>query len=83
MTTQLAALSAEYLAGLRAYLEHEGEAGLTRAYELGRRALTEGVGLLDMAALHYTSLDSLVLPAPERASLTALPPDDPSLVMGG
>lgn len=66
MTTQLAALRNEYLVGLRAYLEHEGEAELTRAYDLGRRALADGVGLLDMAALHYTSLDSLVLPAREQ-----------------
>lgn len=66
MTTQLAALEAEYLSGLRAYLEHEGEAGLTHAYEIGRRALSQGVGLLDMAALHYASLDELVLPAPSQ-----------------
>jgi two-component system sensor histidine kinase UhpB len=66
MTTQLAALKAEYLSRLRAYLENEGEAGLTHGYELGRRALTEGVGLLDMAELHYAAVDAFVLPAPSQ-----------------
>ncbi|HEX7684283.1 MAG TPA: PAS domain-containing protein [Trinickia sp.] len=61
MTAQLDALRAEYLSGLRAYMEDEGEAGLAHAYELGRRAMMNKHGLLDMAALHRAALDALVL----------------------
>ncbi|MGN6668007.1 MAG: PAS domain-containing protein [Trinickia sp.] len=63
MTTRLGTLRAEYLSGLRTYLEDESEAGLAFAYELGRRAMVEGLGLLDMGALHRAALDTLVLPA--------------------
>jgi len=63
MTTRLDALRAEYFSGLRAYLDEQGEAGLSYAYELGRRAMIDGLGLLDMAALHRAALDTLVLPA--------------------
>lgn len=63
MTTRVDALCAEYLSGLRAYLEEEGEAGLALAYELGRRAMMDRLGLLDMAAMHRTALDTIVLPA--------------------
>jgi two-component system sensor histidine kinase UhpB len=63
MTTRLGALRAEYLSALRAYLEDESEGGLAYAYEMGRRAMMERLGLLDMAALHRAALDTLVLPA--------------------
>lgn len=33
-----------------------GESALHRAYELGRRALTEGLGILDVAELHHEAL---------------------------
>ena len=72
MTTRLGALRADYLAGLRTYLEDESEAGLAYSYELGRRAMMERLGLLDMAALHRAALDTLVLPA--------LPRDQPRLM---
>jgi two-component system sensor histidine kinase UhpB len=72
MTTRLGALRADYLAGLRTYLEDESEAGLAYSYELGRRAMMERLGLLDMAALHRAALDTLVLPAP--------PSDQPRLM---
>ncbi|RDU99005.1 PAS domain-containing protein [Trinickia dinghuensis] len=63
MTMRLGALRADYLSGLRTYLEDESEAGLAHAYELGRRAMIDGLGLLDMAALQRAALDTLVLPA--------------------
>lgn len=53
----------EYLAGLEAYLRQAGEGALSEAYELGRRALIDGLGVLDMAALHRTAIERLVLPA--------------------
>lgn len=69
MTTRIDELRAEYVAGLRAYLEHGDEAGLTYAYELGRRALIDGLGLLDMAALHRAALDALILGAAQDEQL--------------
>ncbi len=63
MTTRLEALSAAYLGGLRAYLEAASETGLAHAYELGRQAMADGLGLLDIAQLHRGALDTLVLPA--------------------
>ena len=33
-----------------------GEQGLERAYELGRTAVSEGLGVLDLAAIHHESL---------------------------
>ncbi|PMS17666.1 histidine kinase [Trinickia dabaoshanensis] len=71
MTTPLSVLRAEYLSALRAYLERESEAGFAQAYELGRQAMIDAMGLLDMAALHRAALDAFVLPAPaaDRARL--------------
>jgi PAS domain S-box-containing protein len=46
----------EYEAVLRDYLGGAGEAALERAYELGRKALAEGLGVLDMARLHHVAL---------------------------
>lgn len=51
-----AKLAREYTAALRRYLQRGGEADLERAYELGRQGLVEGLGVLDMAALHHQSL---------------------------
>ncbi len=63
MSEQLQRLRQEYAAGLQAYLLQGGEGALSQAYELGRRALVEGLGVLDMAALHSAAIDSLVLSA--------------------
>lgn len=63
MTTRLDALRTRYLAALGTYLLKQNEAGLTNAYELGRHAMIEGLGLLDMAAVHRGALYRLVLPA--------------------
>ncbi|MGN6669682.1 MAG: PAS domain-containing protein [Trinickia sp.] len=69
MTTPLGALRAEYLTGLRTYLDDESEAALAYAYEFGRRAMLEGLGLLDVAALHGAALNTLV----SRATLSDRP----------
>jgi PAS domain S-box-containing protein len=41
-----------YLAGLRQYLGGGGELALQSAYELGRHAIAEGLGALEMLAIH-------------------------------
>ena len=55
------ALAKEYGAALQEFVSGAGEAALARAYELGRRAVASGVGLLDLAMLHHEAL--LALPA--------------------
>lgn len=57
-------LAREYAAALREYVSGGGEAALTRAYELGRRAAVEGLGILDLAMLHHAALAGLPSPAP-------------------
>jgi len=58
-------LDAEYAAALRDHLAGGGEASLQRAYELGRRAVASGLGLVEMAALHHQAVLSLLPPSPE------------------
>jgi two-component system sensor histidine kinase UhpB len=56
-------LAMEHETLLRDYLGGSGEAALKSAYELGRRALSDGLGVLDMARLHHEAL-LRVLPSP-------------------
>lgn len=53
-------LAQEYASAFREYLAGAGEAALKRAYELGRRAVAEGLGVLEMAALHHEALAPLL-----------------------
>jgi PAS domain S-box-containing protein len=49
-------LLAMYAAALKEYLFGGGEAALQRAYELGRSALTDGQGILEIAAIHHLAM---------------------------
>src|SRR3990172_8547745 len=49
-------LASAYAAALRDYVSGAGEAALTRAYELGRRAASSGVGILELAMMHHEAL---------------------------
>ena len=64
MSAQLDAFGRDYATALDAYLKAEDETALSQAYELGRRAIVAGLGVLDMALLHRTALDKLVQSAP-------------------
>jgi signal transduction histidine kinase len=50
----------QYKSALKEYVASPGEAGLGRAYELGRAALAEGQSLLDLAARHQTALTGIL-----------------------
>jgi len=51
----------QYAAALRQYLaDAGGEAALQRAYELGRRAIGDGIGVLELVALHQDVLDGIL-----------------------
>src|SRR5919204_903475 len=56
-------LAREYAALLQEYLSGGGEAALTRAYELGRKA--SSVGVVELALVHH---DALVRLASERGA---------------
>lgn len=49
----------DYTATLEAYVASAGEFALERAYELGRRAASEGMSLLQFSELHHAALRTL------------------------
>jgi signal transduction histidine kinase len=65
-----ALIAGGYEAQLRAYLEHAGEPALSQAYETGRKALEEGIGLLELASVHHAAVAAVVANAqtPTEAS---------------
>src|SRR5258706_6682175 len=62
-TKPLAGFEDEYRSSLREYAAGGGEPALGRAYELGRRALTEQKSLVEMASLHHQAVVALVCDA--------------------
>jgi two-component system, NarL family, sensor histidine kinase UhpB len=53
-------LQGEYERVLRSYLRQGGESSLKQAYELGRRALSGGRGIVEMIALHQQSVEKIL-----------------------
>lgn len=53
-------LALDYAAALKDYLTGGGEEGLARAYDLGRRAVNDGAGLVKVVLIHQRALDPLV-----------------------
>ncbi len=53
----------EYRSSLREYAAEGGEPALGRAYELGRRALSEQKSLVELASLHHQAVLALVCDA--------------------
>src|SRR5262245_40623697 len=50
-------IATDYRSALDQFLSGAGEAALQKAYEIGRRAVNEGVGVVEMALLHCNALD--------------------------
>ena len=63
-------LERAYASALEEYLSAGGEDALRNAYELGRTALAEGWGLLDVADMHHTALTPLLQRIDPRAPLS-------------
>src|SRR5258705_10376885 len=59
-STEAALFETRYRNALTAYVQQEMEDALMEAFELGRKALAEGQGLLDLVAIHHTLLASLI-----------------------
>ncbi|MBI4429400.1 MAG: PAS domain S-box protein [Ignavibacteriales bacterium] len=60
MKESLQSLFDLYSTVLYEYLKGAGEAGLERAYELGRKAVEEGVGCLDLLKMHEDVVDAIM-----------------------
>jgi PAS domain S-box-containing protein len=57
---KLRRLKRRYAAALRTYAAEEREAVLETAYELGRAAIRDGLGILDLARIHRESREKLL-----------------------
>src|ERR1700722_7850737 len=55
-------IKGEYLSRLTSFLSAPDEGGLQRGYEYGRNALTESVGLLQIAETHMVALAEILSP---------------------
>ena len=62
------ALIEKYTSALQDYLAGGGERVLQRAYELGRQALVEGQGVLEMVAIHDQAVAAVVPTTPRDAA---------------
>ena len=60
MNTQLEELSLQYLATMEGYLSGAEETALESAYEIGRKALGDGLGVLEMASVHHQALCAIL-----------------------
>jgi len=56
MRETMETLEDQYMAALRDSIAGMGESSLQQAYELGRKALADGLGVLDMAAMYHKAL---------------------------
>jgi signal transduction histidine kinase len=57
----------EYRSAFAEYIQRGGEAALGRAYELGRRAISEKKSLMGTALLHHQKLHAMLADAPGAA----------------
>ena len=69
----MSAVDTDYQSAIAAHLKEESEESLSRAYELGRQALSKGFGILDMLSLYDAAQRELVAVAPagDRARVAA------------
>ena len=60
MAAQRMLFARRYRAALLDYLLGSDEAGLVRAYDLGRAAMREGLGLLEILRVHHSTTRTIV-----------------------
>ncbi|MCL5291602.1 MAG: SpoIIE family protein phosphatase [Actinobacteria bacterium] len=68
MSNRTPKLLEEYKSALQDYLSGSEEASLQRVYEIGRKAIAGGLGVLDMAAIHREALATLLFLTPEEST---------------
>ena len=71
-STEHLEFEAEYASALREYAMGGGETVLGRAYELGRRAISERKSLLELVSIHHQILRELFQSSADRRSQTHL-----------
>jgi serine phosphatase RsbU (regulator of sigma subunit)/anti-sigma regulatory factor (Ser/Thr protein kinase) len=64
MTPDLDAFRSGYQAAFQSYLAGGGETGLESAYELGRKAVSDELSLLELAGIHHDVLAGCLVSAP-------------------
>jgi len=70
--TGLEALTRDYRVAFLQYLPRREEAALSRGYELGRTAVTDGVSILELARIHHdVLLEALRETPPEELTQVA------------
>jgi signal transduction histidine kinase len=69
--TAIREMKDQYAGTLRDYLADGGEAALQRAYELGRRAIGEGIGILDLVAMHQEAMKAALIAIQSPESIRA------------
>ena len=62
------AFAVSYAAALAAYITERTERRLTAAYDLGRRAVDQGLGILDVAAAHNDAVARVTAQAADTAA---------------
>lgn len=67
-TKSPASFQEEYRSAFGEYVQRGGEAALGRAYELGRRAISEKKTLMEIASLHHQALHGILVEAQEAAA---------------
>ncbi|MDP1807942.1 MAG: HD-GYP domain-containing protein [Actinomycetota bacterium] len=74
MKKVLKELKANYISAVKNYIVNQDEAALEQAYELGRHAIENRLGILDVAAIHEEALALLLkeAPSPEAGCRTSL-----------
>lgn len=60
MVAQNVSFARQYRAALLDYLLGSGESGRERAYELGRKAIDDGLGLLEILRAHQRAVNSIL-----------------------
>jgi PAS domain-containing protein len=72
MSAALTAFLDAYANALRRHLDSPSQAGLDEGYELGRRALVEGISLLDLTENHFRVVQAMESAAAGNGEATAL-----------
>ena len=60
-------LTRDYRVAFLQYLPRREEAALSRGYEIGRRAVTDGVSILELARIHHEVLLEALRETPAEA----------------
>src|SRR5258707_1989735 len=68
MNNSMHGLARSYAVTLEKYLEDEQEAVLEQAYQLGRSAIAQKLGVLDVARVHHEALEKLLRSPPGGGS---------------